>query len=144
MKLLMVLLGSPSEFPYGSQGPRVLTLLSCSLQGRHTGMYERHIAPDWSSSGRGSVRTRRANHRLISGKTLFLFQHLRPADRPRQQSKMEELQNKTLFGFIYLFLRSFFVLHYTKQANLTTGVFGIIMGMWLRAAQMKLLHKGEH
>lgn len=107
-------------------------------------MYERHIAPDWSSSGRGSVRTRRANHRLISGKTLFLFQHLRPADRPRQQSKMEELQNKTLFGFIYLFLLSFFVLHYTKQANLTTGVFGIIMGMWLRAAQMKLLHKGEH
>lgn len=108
MKLLMVLLGSPSEFPYGSQGPRVVTLLPCSLQGRHTGMYERHIAPDWSSSGRGSVRTRRANHRLISGKTLFLFQHLRPADRPRQQSKMEELQNKTLFGFIYLFLRSFF------------------------------------
>lgn len=112
MKLLMVLLGSPSESPYGSQGPRVVTLLPCSLQGRHTGMYERHIAPGWRSSGRGSVRTRRANHRLISGKTLFLFQHLRPADRPRQQSEMEELKNKTLFGFmyvcIYLFLHSFF------------------------------------
>lgn len=144
----MVLLGSPSESPYGSQGPRVVTLLPCSLQGRHTGMYERHIAPGWRSSGRGSVRTRRANHHLISGKTLFLFQHLRPADRPRQQSEMEELKNKTLFGFmyvcIYLFLHSFFVVHYTKQANLTTGVFGIIMGMWLRAAQMKLVHKGEH
>lgn len=81
----MVLLGSPSEFRYGSQGPRVVILLPCSLQGRRTGMYERHIAPGWSSSGRGSVRTRRANHRLISGKTLFLLQHLRPADRPRQQ-----------------------------------------------------------
>lgn len=108
-----------------------------------THIEQRHIAPGWSRGrGGGNLRTAvqtgvSSLNRIVSGKTLSSFQQLSVLLTDSGRKTRWKRRKMILFAL-------FCVSHYGKQGNLTTGVFGIIKGMWLRAAQMKLLNKGEH